>query len=303
MLSARLRSRRPIARASRSRGPPRVTTDVVGYSVYLNGVRVGTQTPDQVRRWRDRDTLSYTLRAAHLRHGLHGRCGRVRSQRPALAATSRPRSPPRHAPTQQPPRRRRGMRQTAATENSVVLAWTPSTDNVGVVEYGLYASGMRVTTVTDASATLTGLELRQELSDRPRRGRRRRQPLGADQRVLQDLRLPLDQQATHHTHRRQGHRGHRHDRRPLVDRLHRRRRRDRLRALPVRLANQRDNRHDAGNSRGSSAAPRTRSESTPRTPQACARRLRPSPPRPRPAHLTATSDGLRSRRRSRMVRR
>ena len=49
------------------------------------------------------------------------------------------------------------MRQTAATESSVVLAWTPSTDNVGVVEYGLYASGVRVTTVSDASATLTGL--------------------------------------------------------------------------------------------------------------------------------------------------
>ncbi len=49
------------------------------------------------------------------------------------------------------------MRQVAATESSVVLAWTPSTDNVGVVEYGLYASGLRVATVSDASATLTDL--------------------------------------------------------------------------------------------------------------------------------------------------
>ena len=49
------------------------------------------------------------------------------------------------------------MRQVAATENSVVLAWTPSSDNVGVVEYGLYASGVRVATVSDANATLTDL--------------------------------------------------------------------------------------------------------------------------------------------------
>ena len=50
------------------------------------------------------------------------------------------------------------MRQVAATENSVVLAWTPSSDNVGVVEYGLYASGVRVSTVSDANATLTSLK-------------------------------------------------------------------------------------------------------------------------------------------------
>ena len=50
-----------------------------------------------------------------------------------------------------------GMRQVAATENSVMLAWSPSSDNVGVVEYGLYASGLRVATSSDASATLTSL--------------------------------------------------------------------------------------------------------------------------------------------------
>ena len=49
------------------------------------------------------------------------------------------------------------MRQVAATENSVMLAWSPSSDNVGVVEYGLYASGLRVATSSDASATLTNL--------------------------------------------------------------------------------------------------------------------------------------------------
>ena len=97
------------------------------------------------------------------------------------------------------------MRQTAATESSVVLAWTPSTDNVGVVEYGLYASGIRVTTVERRQRNAHRPQLRQELPDRPRRSRRRRQPLHPDQRLLQDLRLPVDQQATRHTHRGQGH--------------------------------------------------------------------------------------------------
>src|SRR5262245_20455034 len=35
--------------------------DVVGYGVYVNGARVGSQSPDQVKRWRDRDALSYTI--------------------------------------------------------------------------------------------------------------------------------------------------------------------------------------------------------------------------------------------------
>ena len=38
-----------------------------------------------------------------------------------------------------------------------MLAWTASSDSVGVVEYGLYASGVRVSTVSDANATLTNL--------------------------------------------------------------------------------------------------------------------------------------------------
>ena len=37
-------------------------------------------------------------------------------------------------------------------------AWSSSSDNVGVVEYGLYASGVRVSTVSDANATLTNLK-------------------------------------------------------------------------------------------------------------------------------------------------
>ena len=130
--------------------------DVAGYAVYVNGAQVGTQTPDQVKRWRDRDSLSYTLRALACGTGYtvgvdaFDRGDRHSSVTSTTVSTSA-------CPDATPPAAPSGMRQTAATESSVVLVWTPSTDNVGVVEYGLYASGIRVTTVGDASATLTGL--------------------------------------------------------------------------------------------------------------------------------------------------
>ncbi len=130
--------------------------DVVGYGVYLNGARVGTQTRDQVRRWRDRDSFTYTLQQLACGTGYTvgvdafdrgDRHSPVTSTTVSTAA----------CPDSTPPSVPSGMRQVAATENSVMLAWSPSTDNVGVVEYGLYASGLRVATSSDASATLTNL--------------------------------------------------------------------------------------------------------------------------------------------------
>ena len=41
--------------------PSRNSDSVVGYGVYLNGTQVGTQTADQTKRWRDRQVLSYTI--------------------------------------------------------------------------------------------------------------------------------------------------------------------------------------------------------------------------------------------------
>ena len=88
--------------------PPSRDSDVVGYGVYLNGAQVGTQTPDQVKRWRDRDAFSYTIEAACLRHGLHGWGGCVRSWRSTTRRSPRPRCPPRPARTRRRPRRRAG---------------------------------------------------------------------------------------------------------------------------------------------------------------------------------------------------
>ena len=57
-----------------------------------------------------------------------------------------------------------GVQLLAATDSSAVLSWTPSTDDVGVVEYGLYLSGLVAGTgllvgrVSEASATLSNLD-------------------------------------------------------------------------------------------------------------------------------------------------
>ena len=47
--------------------------------------------------------------------------------------------------------------QTATTARSVVLVWSPSTDNVGVVGYGVYVAGIRIANVSQASFAVDGL--------------------------------------------------------------------------------------------------------------------------------------------------
>jgi chitodextrinase len=49
------------------------------------------------------------------------------------------------------------VRQVAATETSVALAWSPSSDNVGVFENGHYASGLRLASVSDSNSTVANL--------------------------------------------------------------------------------------------------------------------------------------------------
>ena len=56
-----------------------------------------------------------------------------------------------------PPSLPYGVKLAAATETSVMLLWQPSTDNLGVVGYGLYAGGLRVGSTSEAAATVSGL--------------------------------------------------------------------------------------------------------------------------------------------------
>ena len=49
------------------------------------------------------------------------------------------------------------VRLAAATDTSVVLSWKASSDNIGVVGYGLYVGGLRVGSTSEPAATLTSL--------------------------------------------------------------------------------------------------------------------------------------------------
>ena len=60
-------------------------------------------------------------------------------------------------PDTTPPSVPGGLRSTGVTSTSVSLAWTASTDNVGVTGYDVYRGTTRVSTVTGTSATVTGL--------------------------------------------------------------------------------------------------------------------------------------------------
>ncbi|WP_354643805.1 carbohydrate binding domain-containing protein [Kitasatospora camelliae] len=50
-----------------------------------------------------------------------------------------------------------GLRSTGKSSSTVALAWTASTDNVGVTGYDVYRGGTHVATVTGTTATVSGL--------------------------------------------------------------------------------------------------------------------------------------------------
>ena len=63
----------------------------------------------------------------------------------------------RKRPDNKPPSVPGGLVVSSAGQTSVALTWRPSTDNVGVVGYGVYRNGKLVASSTSTSYTLTGL--------------------------------------------------------------------------------------------------------------------------------------------------
>ncbi len=57
----------------------------------------------------------------------------------------------------QPPTTPSNLHTTSVTQTSAAFAWNPSTDDVGVVGYGVYGSGLKVADTTDTSFVLTSL--------------------------------------------------------------------------------------------------------------------------------------------------
>jgi chitodextrinase len=66
-------------------------------------------------------------------------------------------APTAACPDVQAPTTPTGFVQQATTQSAVVLSWTPSTDNVGVVGYDVYRSTLLVSRPADPTVTLSGL--------------------------------------------------------------------------------------------------------------------------------------------------
>jgi chitodextrinase len=61
-------------------------------------------------------------------------------------------------PDTQPPTAPDGFQQGATTQTDIVLEWKASSDNVGVVSYGIYHQGLPVDSTPAPAATLSGLD-------------------------------------------------------------------------------------------------------------------------------------------------
>ncbi len=118
---------------------------VTGYGVYLGGATVATTTS----RSRMLSGLScgraYTIAVDAVdAAGNRSPTSSVLASTTACPDTTAPSAPTR-------------LTLAVANETSVGLSWTASSDNVGVVGYGIYRGGLKVDEVTATSYVLTGL--------------------------------------------------------------------------------------------------------------------------------------------------
>ena len=121
---------------------------VTGYSVYNGGSTAGSTAGTSYTVSGLSCGTSYTLAV-----DAYDAAGN-RSTKASIAASTSACAPPADT---QAPTTPGGLSATGATATSVTVAWTASTDNVGVTGYGLYRNGTSTGTTTSTSATFSGL--------------------------------------------------------------------------------------------------------------------------------------------------
>jgi parallel beta-helix repeat protein len=118
---------------------------VAGYKLYVNSVQVGTTSSTSYTLTGLTCGATYTVGVS-----AYDGAGNTSTRATAVVSTNPcydvlPPSPPS------------GVRQTAASDTSATLSWTPSTDSVGVVGYGAYLGIIRVGQTGQTTYTFTGL--------------------------------------------------------------------------------------------------------------------------------------------------
>jgi chitodextrinase len=121
---------------------------VAGYDVYIDGSRASStsSTGYTASNLECGTTFTFAVEAFDAAGNRSGRAS-------ATASTSA--CPP--PPDTQPPSDPTGFRILGVFASSVTLAWSPSTDNVGVAGYGLYRGGASLGSNTTTSYTVLGL--------------------------------------------------------------------------------------------------------------------------------------------------
>ncbi len=119
---------------------------VTGYTVYRNGVSIGniTGTSMNVTGLSASTTYSFYVRAYDAAGNISGNSNTINVTTGAAADLTPPSTPT-------------NLAASGTTTNSTNLAWSASTDNVGVALYRVYQNGSSIGTSTTPSYSVTGL--------------------------------------------------------------------------------------------------------------------------------------------------
>jgi chitodextrinase len=126
-------------------------TGVTGYDVYVNGTSSGvvTQTGTTVSGLRCGNSYTFAI-DAYDAAGNH-------SLRASLTGSTAACATPGPAADTSPPTTPGNLAVASATQTSVSLTWSASTDNVGVTGYGVYRDGTSMPSVIQPGAAVSGL--------------------------------------------------------------------------------------------------------------------------------------------------
>jgi chitodextrinase len=123
------------------------------YNVYRDGSRAGTTRETTYSVSGLACGSSYTVAVE-----AEDAAGERSDMATVLVTTSRcSQPPPAPGSDNEAPSAPTGIEVTAVTDTTASLAWTKSTDNVGVTGYALYADGVQVASVAGTAYTLSGL--------------------------------------------------------------------------------------------------------------------------------------------------
>ena len=118
---------------------------VTGYTLYLNGSKVGTTSQTSYSYSGLSCGTTYTLAVA-----ANDAAGNASSQASALSPTSA-------CPDTTPPASPTNLHVTSAAQTGISVAWTAATDNVGVTGYNVYLNGAKIGTTAQTSYSYAAL--------------------------------------------------------------------------------------------------------------------------------------------------